>query len=117
LAVPGRNLLVFDDALVLARANFTDGAYGVTSRKNRSLEELTPAQVVDLHPDNWMVETSSIKSASLQSRPLRLYHRLEIETDNGVRTVRFEYRANPSRMVSEVLTSALGERLSIQKKW
>ena len=54
--MPGRNLLVFDDALVLARANFTDGAYGVTSRKNRSLEELTPAQVVDLHPDNWMVD-------------------------------------------------------------
>jgi hypothetical protein len=115
-AVPGRNLLVFDDALVLARANVLDG-YLTKSRKNMSLEELSPHEVVGLHPDNWMVEMSTVKSASLQLRRLRDKHRLDIETDDGVKTVAFEARANPARLVSEVLTSALGERLSIQKVW
>ena len=32
-AVPGRNLVVFDDAVVLARANALDG-YLTSSRKN-----------------------------------------------------------------------------------
>jgi hypothetical protein len=114
--IPGRNLLVFDDALVLTRAKALDG-YVTSSRKNMSLEELSPQEVVGLHPDNWMVETSTVKSASLQLRRLRLTHRLDIETDDGVKTVAFEGQANPARMVSEVLTSALGERLSIQKKW
>jgi hypothetical protein len=115
-AVPGRNLLVFDDALVLARAKALDG-YLTSSRKNMSLEELSPHEIVGLHPDNWMVEMSAIKSASLQLRRLRTNHRLDFETDSGVKTVAFENRANPARLVSEVLTSALGERLSIQKVW
>jgi hypothetical protein len=115
-AVPGRNLLVFDDALVLTRASALDG-YLTKSRKNESLEDLSPHEIVGLHPDNWMVEASTVKSASLQLRRLRFNHRLDIETDDGRETVAFETRANPARMVSEVLTSALGERLSIQKKW
>ena len=52
-----------------------------------SLEELSPDEVVGLHPDNWMVESSTVKSASLQLRRLRLNHRLDIETDGGVKTV------------------------------
>jgi hypothetical protein len=115
-AVPGRNLLVFDDALVLTRASALDG-WLTETRKNVSLEGLSPQEVVGLHPDNWLVETSTVKSASLQLRRLRLNHRLDIETDDGAKTVAFETRANPACMVSEVLTSALGERLSIQKKW
>jgi hypothetical protein len=115
-AVPGRNLLVFDDALVLTRASALDG-WLTETRKNIALEELSPQEVVGLHPDNWMVETSTVKSASLQLRRLRLNHRLDVQTDDEVKTVAFEARANPARMVSEVLTSALGERLSIQKKW
>ena len=82
-----------------------------------SLEELSPDEVVGLHPDNWMVESSTVKSASLQLRRLRLNHRSDIETDGGVKTVAFEGRTNPARMVSEVLTSAFGELLSIQKGW
>jgi hypothetical protein len=115
-AVPGRNLLVFDDALVLTRASALDG-YLTKSRKNESLEDLSPLEIEGLHPDNWMVETSTVKSATLQLRRLRLNHRLDIETDDAAKTVAFETRANPAHMVTEVLTSALGERLSIQKKW
>jgi hypothetical protein len=118
-AFPGRNLYIFDDALVLARANFLDGWEGGPSptRKNESRQQLTPQEIVSLHPKNWMVQTSSVTSASLQLRRLWLNHRLDIETDAGVKTVAFETRANPARMVSEALTSALGERLSIQKRW
>ena len=82
-----------------------------------SLEGLSPQEIVGLHPDNWMVETAAVKSASLQLRRLRLNHRVDIESDDGLKKVAFEARANPGRWVSEVLTSALGERLSIHKGW
>jgi hypothetical protein len=105
--------------LVLARANFLDGWEGGPSptQKNESREKLTPQEVVSLHPKNWMVETSSVTSASLRLRRLGLNHRLDVETDEGVKIVVFEARPNPAPLVADSLMSTLGERLSIQKRW
>lgn len=126
-ALPGKQLVIFDDCFVLARASALDGAFGplvglvidaVDKTTNDSIPQrlrdgLTPADLVRLHADNWLLETSSITSASLRKRiHLGAWRRLTLETAAQTRTVDYEPGANPDNAVVELMQQILGDRFS-----
>ena len=125
-ALPGKQLVIFDDCFVLARASALDGAFGpLVDRAFDNFESqddsipqqlrdgLTPAELVRLHPDNWLIETSSITAASLRTRiHLGAWRRLTLETAAQTRTVDYEPGANPDNAVVELMQEILGDRFS-----
>ena len=134
-AMPGKNLVVFDDALVEARASALDGlavtGLGVTgrgqrvaaeagSRRNQDLDTADPAALASQHPANWMIPTSAVTSATLSKpRLTRLWgvsRRLTLQTSDGVRTVDWEGQANPDAPTITMLTQALGDRFQVAGK-
>jgi len=132
-AMPGKNLVVFDDAIVEARASALDGlavtGLGFTGRaqqavsavgsaKNASLDQdpPSPQDLADQHPANWMIPISSVSSAVLTKRKLGMLtgatRRLVLHTDQGDRIVDWERQANPDETTIAMLKQALGERFS-----
>lgn len=127
-ALPGKQLVIFDDCFVLARASALDGALGIPRsgpvvnlgemmENDPTLQQLrdglTPAELVNRHRDNWLLETSSITTAALRKRiHLGAWRRLTFETAAQTRTVDYEPGANPDHAVVELMREILGDRFS-----
>lgn len=126
-AIPGKHLVIFDDCFVLARASALDGAFRANalsglltdaakkvqndSTPQQLQDGLTPADLVSRHPDNWLLETSSITSASLHNRVhLGAWRRLTLETVAHTRTVDYEPGPNPDHAVVALMRQVLGDR-------
>jgi hypothetical protein len=137
-ALPGKNLLVFDDAIAVIRASGLDGApFGggsglamtagavvVTaamrkegSKTNRGLapgSEVIVAELVAHHPDNWSIPACEINAVRFHWPRLRLGKAMvTFSCDDGERIVLFETAPNPKKQVADVLTQVFGERLDM----
>jgi hypothetical protein len=124
-AVPGKNLIIFDDALVEVRASALDGiqVYGVASASGSAFatqgaklnafldnKAWAPEKLVGLHSDNWMLMTSAINSATLTTRQLGIRRRLTLHTEGGTRVVEWEGNANPDLKIVRMFKQILGDR-------
>ena len=136
-AVPGKNIIVYDDALVQARASIWDGVAPVGSsltraatrrvsaaggRKNAWLDTNPPSpeELAEMHGDNWIIPTSTIRSAVLTRRPVAGVivgsRRLTLLTEQDNKVIDFEGQANPDKLIAALLIQALGDRFSIASK-
>ena len=141
--IPGKNLVVFDDAIVEARASALDGApfaamvggvaggavgaavgAGIAAaaarRRNRpggssKWALATPQGLLGQHPENWMIETSAITTAILEKHRVALspMRRLRFATADGTRAVVYEPRPNPDAVVAEMMRRALGDKFTV----
>jgi hypothetical protein len=138
-AVPGKNLVVFDDALVEIRASAFDGLivnayipaggalpqilqslprqYGEARDKGLDKRTWTPETLVNLHPANWMIPNSTVKSATMTARWMGIFRRLTLQTEEGTRIVEWEARPNPNYKIVPILKQAFGERFSVSGRY
>jgi hypothetical protein len=125
-AVPGKNLVIFDDCLVGVRASALDGlatrgAASAAARRagasaNAALDSLSPDQLVSQHADNWMLPTAQVTSATLASPGLGIRRRLTVTTETGSRVVEWEARSNNNQQIANALRQVLGNRFSVGKR-
>jgi hypothetical protein len=138
-ALPGKNLIVFDDAVAVIRASGLDGmpfgagsglamtagavaAAGAMRRrgstKNNGLSPGSEANVADLvarHSDNWSISSSEIVAVRLDWPRLGQLNlgRAKVIFSHGdtERIVEFETGPNPRQQVERALAQVFGERL------
>jgi hypothetical protein len=125
-AVPGKNLVIFDDCLVGVRASAFDGlatpgapsaaARSVGARANAGLDSLSPEQLVRQHADNWTLPTAQVTSATLAKRGMGIRRRLTLSTETGSRIVEWEAKSNNEQQIADALRQALGSRFSVGAK-
>lgn len=136
LVIPGRNLVVFSDAVVLVRASFLDGwneraeamggeqipflaAVGGRrgSRKNAQLDDMRPEDLVEAHRNNWLLGADAIVTATLEDRAILWEHDrrriLTLRTNETKVVLRFVRSTNPDQYVVGMLSRALGDKLSV----
>jgi hypothetical protein len=130
-ALPGKNLLVFNDAVAVVRASGLDGmpfaggsglaivgAVGavagmrrIGSKKNRAMVPGSEVVLTDLlasHPDNWAIPTSEIVAAQLHWSHFR--GKLTLSHGDTETVVVFEKGPNPKAQVEGALGQVLGDR-------
>jgi len=134
-AIPGKNLLIFDDAVVEVRASAFDGMpvaagpFGLGGvaiaalrtagkRRNVPLDQMGPRDLAGLHPGNWMLQAAEITACSLRKRRagLDMLRRLTFETPEGPKTVDYEPRPSPDEQVAEAMRRALGDKFTMAIK-
>jgi hypothetical protein len=136
LVIPGRNLAVFSDALILVRASFLDGwneradamggeqipfvaALGGRkgSRKNARLDDMPQGVLVEAHRDNRLLRTNAIVRATLEDQVMRWEDDrrriLTLQTNETQVVLRFVRSTNPDQYVVGILSRALGDKLSV----
>ena len=132
-AVPGKNLMIFDDTLVEVRASALDGlitggpvgtlantiAQGIGDKVNAPLDDQpwTPGKLIGLHPANWMLPASSVRSATLAAPGIGIRRRLTLQTEEGTRIVEWEARPNPDPKTIRMLRQVFGDRLSLSGRF
>jgi hypothetical protein len=125
-AVPGKNLVIFDDCLVGVRASALDGlatkgAASAAARRagagaNAALDSLSPEQLAGQHPDNWTLPTAQVTSATLATSGIGIRRRLTLTTETGSRIVEWEAKSNDNQQIASALRQALGDRFSVPAK-
>lgn len=125
-ALPGKNLVIFDDCLIEARASALDGlatggaasaaARASGAEKNAPLASMSPEEITGQHPDNWKLNTVDIRAATFGKKGIGIRRQLRLETADGTRVVEWEARSNDERQIVGALTQALGERFSVAGK-
>jgi len=125
-AVPGKNLVIFDDCLVGVRASALDGlatrgAASAAARRagaaaNAGLDSLSPEELARQHSDNWLLPTVQVTSATMASRGMGIRKRLTLTTETGSRIVEWEAKPNNDQQVANALRQALGNRFSVAGK-
>lgn len=127
IALPGRHLLIFDDCFVRIRASAFDGSGELldstelepqhNSGSHQLADGLTPAELAERHPDNWLLANSDVIGATLGNHlHLAAWRRLTFVTTAQTTTVDYEPGANRDRAVVAVLRQALGDRFSTTKR-
>ena len=134
LLVPGRNLVVFDDAIVRVRASVLDGwresaavmGGGLQSparagsragaQKNAVLNGLGPDDLVVRHDDNWMLWNREVVAVTLADRSMPSDRRriLTITTADRTFVLRFVRSVNPDDYMIPILEKALGDKLLVE---
>jgi hypothetical protein len=130
-AVPGKNLVIFDDVVVEIKAAVLDGAVGWVPGSGpgsgtfrwKEIGGLADAELdkhrwtlealADTHLINWILANSSIKSATVSAGPIAVLRRLTLQTDEGTRVIYWEADPNPDSKIVPVLKQAFGERFKV----
>jgi hypothetical protein len=125
-AMPGKNLVIFDDYLVEARASALEGlttrgaasagARAAGARRNAALDTVGPEELTNQHPDNWRLATADITSAQLSRKGIGIKTRLTLETKSGMRTIEWEARSNNDQQIIAALKRVLGDKFSVASK-
>ena len=130
-AVPGKNLVIFDDVVVEIRAAVLEGATGwvpgsgAGSGQFRWQEIDNPANIMadrhrwtlealaDAHLINWILANSSVKSATMSAGPIAVHRRLKLKTGEGTRVIYWEADPNPDSKIVPMLKKAFGEQFKV----